>query len=99
MRLEFIGMTIIGFTAFLSIEGNTPPTLAALALVYSLEVTRYLKHGTDQASQVPFPLPYPPFTSNYRFRSQQNHVELFNARASRCHALLLQAPESAVGPA
>jgi ABC-type multidrug transport system fused ATPase/permease subunit len=51
MRLEFIGMTIIGFTAFLSIEGNTPPTLAALALVYSLEVTRYLKHGTDQASQ------------------------------------------------
>jgi len=51
MRLEFIGMTIIGFTAFLCIEGNTPPTLAALALVYSLEVTRYLKHGTDQASQ------------------------------------------------
>jgi len=83
MRLEFIGMTIIGFTAFLCIEGNTPPTLAALALVYSLEVTRYLKHGTDQASQVPFPPPSLSNSSSSIFRSHDRTMSTSRIQRAR----------------
>lgn len=51
VRLEGLGLVIIAATTFLSIEGDTPPSLVGLALVYALEITKYLKHGTDMASQ------------------------------------------------
>ncbi len=33
------------------IQGNVEPGLAGLAIVYALDLTRYLKHGTNMASK------------------------------------------------
>jgi ATP-binding cassette subfamily C (CFTR/MRP) protein 1 len=38
-------------TACLCINGAISPGLAGLCLVYSLDLTRYLKHGTAMASK------------------------------------------------
>jgi ATP-binding cassette subfamily C (CFTR/MRP) protein 1 len=37
--------------AVLCISGNISPGLAGLCLVYALDLTRYLKHGTAMASK------------------------------------------------
>ena len=50
VRLRFIGMTISTLAAFLVISGGVAPGLAGLVLVYSLDVTKYMEHGTAQAS-------------------------------------------------
>lgn len=33
------------------IQGNIDPGIAGLALVYALDLTRFLKHGTNMASK------------------------------------------------
>jgi len=50
MRLDIIGMLIIAGTGALCIEGQIDPSLAGLALLYALELTRYLKQCTNMAS-------------------------------------------------
>lgn len=51
MRLDFIGLLITTLTGVLCIQGGIEPGLAGLALVYALDLTRYLKHGTAMASK------------------------------------------------
>jgi len=38
-------------TGALVIQGNIDPGIAGLALVYALDLTRFLKHGTNMASK------------------------------------------------
>lgn len=52
LRLETIGMSVVTGAAVLCIYMDTEPGLLGLALTYALEITKYLKHGTDMASQV-----------------------------------------------
>lgn len=42
---------ILCVAGVLVIAGNVDPALAGLALVYSLDLTRYLKHGTNMAAK------------------------------------------------
>ncbi|MEW5311498.1 MAG: hypothetical protein WDW38_003208 [Sanguina aurantia] len=51
MRLDIIGLIVLTGTGILVIAGNVDPALAGLALVYSLDLTRYLKHGTNMAAK------------------------------------------------
>ncbi|KAF6255037.1 ABC transporter [Scenedesmus sp. NREL 46B-D3] len=51
MRLDFMGLVILTCAAVLCISGNISPALAGLCLVYALDLTRYLKHGTAMASK------------------------------------------------
>ncbi|WIA12103.1 hypothetical protein OEZ85_012177 [Tetradesmus obliquus] len=51
MRLDFMGLVILTCAAVLCISGNISPGLAGLCLVYALDLTRYLKHGTAMASK------------------------------------------------
>ena len=50
VRLRFIGMSVSTLAAFLVISGGVAPGLAGLTLVYALDVTKYMEHGTAQAS-------------------------------------------------
>ncbi|KAG1666954.1 hypothetical protein FOA52_004237 [Chlamydomonas sp. UWO 241] len=51
MRLDFLSILIITGTGALAIQGNISPSMAGLALLYALDLTRYLKQGTNMASQ------------------------------------------------
>ena len=51
MRLDFIGLAILVLAAVLAIRGAIAPNLAGLCLVYALDLTRFLKHGTAMASK------------------------------------------------
>ncbi|KAG1673861.1 hypothetical protein FOA52_012886 [Chlamydomonas sp. UWO 241] len=50
MRLDWIGLAVLTGTGALCIAGNIDPALAGLAILYALDLTRYLKHGTNMAS-------------------------------------------------
>jgi len=51
MRLDLLGLLVLTGAAALCIQGNIDPGLAGLAIVYALDLTRYLKHGTNMASK------------------------------------------------
>jgi ATP-binding cassette, subfamily C (CFTR/MRP), member 1 len=51
-RLRFLGTVIVACTAFLVIQGKVGPGVAGLCLVYALDVTKYLEHGTNMASEL-----------------------------------------------
>jgi len=51
LRLDVIGLAVLVLSAVLCIQGAVAPGLAGLTLVYALELTRYLKHGTAMASK------------------------------------------------
>ena len=52
MRLDILGLAIVTGTGALCIASTTiSPGLAGLAILYALDLTRYLKHGTAMASK------------------------------------------------
>jgi ATP-binding cassette subfamily C (CFTR/MRP) protein 1 len=51
VRLRFLGTAVSTLAAFLVIAGGVRPGLAGLTLVYALDVTKYMEHGTAQASE------------------------------------------------
>jgi ATP-binding cassette subfamily C (CFTR/MRP) protein 1 len=51
VRLRFLGTAVSTLAAFLVISGGVPAGLAGLTLVYALDVTKYMEHGTAQASE------------------------------------------------
>eukprot|EP00879_Flechtneria_rotunda_P033234 GHRR01036786.1.p1 GENE.GHRR01036786.1~~GHRR01036786.1.p1 ORF type:complete len:317 (+),score=106.91 GHRR01036786.1:90-1040(+) len=51
MRLDFLGLCILMLAAVLCVHGSISPGLAGLCLVYSLDLTRFLKYGTAMASK------------------------------------------------
>lgn len=52
MRLDILGLLIVTGTGALCIASTTiSPGLAGLAILYALDLTRYLKHGTAMASK------------------------------------------------
>jgi ATP-binding cassette subfamily C (CFTR/MRP) protein 1 len=51
-RLRFLGTAIVGCAAFLIIQGKVSAGIAGLCLVYALDVTKYLEHGTNMASEL-----------------------------------------------
>ena len=52
MRLDAIGMIIVGMAGFLAVSGSMDVVFAGLMLTYSIEVTKFLKFGTQLASKV-----------------------------------------------
>merc|ERR1712205_22785 len=52
MRLRFIGTGIVLLASFLVIQGKVEAGLAGLTLVYALDVTKYMEHGTNMASEL-----------------------------------------------
>ncbi|GAX82999.1 hypothetical protein CEUSTIGMA_g10426.t1 [Chlamydomonas eustigma] len=50
-RLDIMGLLILTGTGALCIQGNINPGMAGLAILYALDLTRYLKFGTTMASQ------------------------------------------------
>ena len=52
IRLRLIGSIIVSCATFLVIEGNVSAGLAGLTLVYALDVTKYMEHGTNMASEL-----------------------------------------------
>jgi ATP-binding cassette subfamily C (CFTR/MRP) protein 1 len=52
MRLRFIGTGIVLLASFLVIQGKVEAGIAGLTLVYALDVTKYMEHGTNMASQL-----------------------------------------------
>jgi ATP-binding cassette subfamily C (CFTR/MRP) protein 1 len=51
-RLRFLGTVIVGCAAFLVIQGKVSAGIAGLCLVYALDVTKYLEHGTNMATEL-----------------------------------------------
>ncbi len=51
VRLRFLGTAVATLAAFLVISADVPAGLAGLTLVYALDVTKYMEHGTAQASE------------------------------------------------
>lgn len=52
IRLRLIGAVIVSCATFLVIQGNVSAGLAGLTLVYALDVTKYMEHGTNMASEL-----------------------------------------------
>ena len=52
IRLRLIGSVIVSRATFLVIQGNVSAGLAGLTLVYALDVTKYMEHGTNMASEL-----------------------------------------------
>lgn len=52
IRLRLIGSIIVIAATFLVIHGQVSAGLAGLALVYALDVTKYMEHGTNMASEL-----------------------------------------------
>ena len=52
IRLRLIGSVIVSCATFLVIQGNVSAGLAGLTLVYALDVTKYMEHGTNMASEL-----------------------------------------------
>ena len=52
IRLRLIGSIIVSCATFLVIQGNVSAGLAGLTLVYALDVTKYMEHGTNMASEL-----------------------------------------------
>ncbi|KXZ51207.1 hypothetical protein GPECTOR_13g694 [Gonium pectorale] len=50
-RLDMLGLAILTLCGALVIQGGIDPGMAGLALVYALDLTRFLKHGTNMASK------------------------------------------------
>lgn len=50
VRLRLLGTSVGILAAFLVISGGIAPGLAGLVLLYALDVTKYLEHGTAMAS-------------------------------------------------
>eukprot|EP00798_Chlamydomonas_sp_ICE-L_P013600 gene13600-19473_t len=51
MRLDIMGLAILTGTGALVIAGNVDPSLAGLAIMYALDLTRFLKQGTAMAAK------------------------------------------------
>jgi hypothetical protein len=51
MRLDVLGLFVICLAGVLCIQGSISPAMAGLCLLYALDTTRYLKFGTQMASQ------------------------------------------------
>lgn len=51
MRLDLLGLLVLTGCGALLIAGNVDAGLAGLALVYALDLTRFLKHATNMASK------------------------------------------------
>ena len=51
-RLRLLGTVIVGCAAFLVIQGKVSAGIAGLCLVYALDVTKYLEHGTNMATEL-----------------------------------------------
>lgn len=55
IRLDFLGLIVItaaGMLAVAGVTGSVNPGLAGLSLAYSLDLTKFLKFGTQMASKV-----------------------------------------------
>ena len=50
VRLRLLGTAVGVLAAFLVISGGVAPSLAGLVLLYGLDVTKYMEHGTAMAS-------------------------------------------------
>ncbi|GMH40904.1 hypothetical protein BSKO_08808 [Bryopsis sp. KO-2023] len=50
-RLDIIGLITLMLAGVLAVQGGIDPALAGLSLVYALDLTKFLKHGTTTASQ------------------------------------------------
>ncbi|GLI66142.1 hypothetical protein VaNZ11_009876 [Volvox africanus] len=50
-RLDMLGLIVLTLAGALCIQGGIDPGMAGLALVYALDLTRFLKHGTNMASK------------------------------------------------
>ncbi|GFR43059.1 hypothetical protein Agub_g4065 [Astrephomene gubernaculifera] len=50
-RLDVLGLAVLTLCGALCIQGGIDPGMAGLALVYALDLTRFLKHGTNMASK------------------------------------------------
>lgn len=51
-RLDVIGLITLMLAAVLAVQGGIEPALAGLSLVYALDMTKFLKFGTQTASRV-----------------------------------------------
>jgi hypothetical protein len=51
MRLDVLGLFVLCLAGVLCIQGSISPAMAGLCLLYALDTTRYLKFGTQMASQ------------------------------------------------
>ena len=83
MRLRFIGTGIVLLASFLVIQGKVEAGIAGLTLVYALDVTKYMEHGTNMASQL---------------ETQMNAVERVVQRATSFRALDERVPRGRFEP-
>lgn len=51
VRLRLLGTAVGILAAFLVISGGIAPGLAGLVLLYALDVTKYMEHGTTMATE------------------------------------------------
>lgn len=51
-RLDFIGLTVLMLAGVLAVQGSIEPALAGLSLVYALDLTKFLKFGTQTFSRM-----------------------------------------------
>lgn len=52
IRLDFIGLLVLTCAGLLAVRGSIDPGLAGLSLTYALDLTKFLKFGTQMASKV-----------------------------------------------
>ena len=52
LQLDVLGAVVLLLTAVFVVHGDVDPGLAGLALVYALDVTKFMKFGTQMASQM-----------------------------------------------
>ncbi|GLC46288.1 hypothetical protein PLESTB_000995200 [Pleodorina starrii] len=50
-RLDMLGLLVLTLAGALCIQGGIDPNMAGLAIMYALDLTRFLKHGTNMASK------------------------------------------------
>ncbi|KAG2439872.1 hypothetical protein HYH02_010502 [Chlamydomonas schloesseri] len=50
-RLDMLGLVVLTLCGVLVVQASIDPGMAGLALVYALDLTRFLKHGTNMASK------------------------------------------------
>lgn len=51
-RLDVVGLITLMLAAVLAVQGGIEPALAGLSLVYALDMTKFLKFGTQTASRI-----------------------------------------------
>ena len=52
LRLDALGAVVLILTAYFIVHGKVDPGIAGIALVYALDVTKFMKFGTQMASQM-----------------------------------------------